>query len=130
MTDSFGASEENLYGIESIAADPSNPDLLYLAAGKYDKESLRSWGQWKNGDPEPCDVLKSADRGKTWRRVESFPVKGQAPLGLVFAVFDPNSGHRGKSTPKIFIGVYGEGVYANKDGGPLMHEKSVKFNIT
>jgi hypothetical protein len=68
LTESFSVAEENLYGIESIALDASNPNVVYIAAGKYDKATLERWGTWKPGDPEPNDVLKSTDRGRTWTR--------------------------------------------------------------
>ncbi|WP_438434293.1 S-layer homology domain-containing protein [Gorillibacterium sp. sgz500922] len=48
-------SQVNLYGVDSIAIDPNNPDLLYAALGKYDYYS-------------PSDIYKSADRGETWTR--------------------------------------------------------------
>lgn len=48
-------SEVNLYGVDSMAIDPSNPDILYAALGKYD--------YWS-----PSDIYKSADRGETWTR--------------------------------------------------------------
>ncbi|MCL6458050.1 MAG: fibronectin type III domain-containing protein, partial [Gorillibacterium sp.] len=48
-------AEKNLYGIDSIAIDPSDPDVVYAAAGKYD--------YWT-----PSDILKSTDRGETWVR--------------------------------------------------------------
>ncbi|WP_240472938.1 fibronectin type III domain-containing protein [Paenibacillus sanguinis] len=46
-------SESNLYGGESIALDPQNPEVLYAALGKQD--------YWT-----PSDIFKSTDRGETW----------------------------------------------------------------
>lgn len=40
-------------GIESLAADPSDPNVVYLAAGMYSRE--------------PSAILRSTDRGATWR---------------------------------------------------------------
>src|SRR5205085_11479291 len=40
-------------GIESLAADPTDPDKVYLAAGMYSSE--------------PAAILRSVDRGATWR---------------------------------------------------------------
>lgn len=48
-------SQINLYGGDSIAIDPSNPDILYAALGKYD--------YWT-----PSDIFKSTDRGESWTR--------------------------------------------------------------
>ncbi|WP_058301821.1 fibronectin type III domain-containing protein [Gorillibacterium timonense] len=50
-------AEKNLYGVDSIAIDPSDPDVVYASAGKYD--------YWT-----PSDILKSTDRGETWTRTE------------------------------------------------------------
>lgn len=54
VTDMFGPDEADLYGIESIALDPNNPDLVYMAAGMYRAHK--------------GDVLKSTDRGRSWTR--------------------------------------------------------------
>jgi xyloglucan-specific exo-beta-1,4-glucanase len=40
-------------GIESLAADPSDPDKVYLAAGMYSREAAA--------------ILRSGDRGATWQ---------------------------------------------------------------
>jgi photosystem II stability/assembly factor-like uncharacterized protein len=53
LTERFNASQKNLYGGESIAIDPQNPDVIYHAAGMYEI--------WGTGD-----VFKSSDRGRTW----------------------------------------------------------------
>ena len=45
---------QNSYlGVESIAPDPKEANVVYLAAGMY-------YGQ-------PAAIMRSADRGKTWR---------------------------------------------------------------
>jgi photosystem II stability/assembly factor-like uncharacterized protein len=72
LTNFLGVDEWNLYGIESIATDPSNSDIVYMACGKYDKKSLlnrkySAWS-WNETEPEPCDVLVSENKGKTWQR--------------------------------------------------------------
>jgi hypothetical protein len=54
LTDWIPLSQSNLFGVESIAIDPSDPDIVYLAAGKAKLES-------------PHDVLKSTDRGQTFQ---------------------------------------------------------------
>lgn len=48
-------SQINLYGVDSIAIDPNDPEVLYAALGKYD--------YWT-----PSDIYKSSDRGETWIR--------------------------------------------------------------
>ena len=55
ITDGFSLDEYNLYGIDGIALDPGNPDVVYIAAGLDIGKS-------------PSDVLKSTDRGQTWVR--------------------------------------------------------------
>lgn len=68
LLDCFGLEDMNLYGVDGIAADPSNPDVLYLAAGKYAKNELHKYYPVVHNEAGPGDVLKSADRGKTWIR--------------------------------------------------------------
>ena len=52
--------EDSYYGIESIAPDPKDANVVYLAAGMY------GW--------QPAAILRSADRGGTWR-VTKVPFK-------------------------------------------------------
>lgn len=159
-------AEKNLYGIDSIAIDPSNPDIVYAAAGKYD--------YWT-----PSDILKSTDRGETWvrtnlkngtsdvkmksngdqrdageriavdpnnsnivyfasrfdglwksttaaspgswTRVSSFPVTGNAPSGLTFVTFAPNSSGGGST---LYVGAWGGGMYKSLDGGNVWTQMS------
>lgn len=55
MHDNFAQS--SYFGTESIAPDPIDPDVVYIAAGMY-----RS---------DPAAILRSSDKGRTWR---AFPV--------------------------------------------------------
>ena len=140
LTDWIDKDHWSDMGIESIAIDPADPDRVYLAVGTYvtnwsptNGAILRSddrgntWKRtdlpFKNGGNEPgrsmgerlmvdparqqrdllrlrnAGLWKSADRGETWSRVESFPAvatgesastPGQwgRPLGIVFVLFD------------------------------------------
>lgn len=55
LLDHFGDEDSNLYGVDGIALDQQNPNVVYIAAGKY-------------GNVGPSDILKSTDRGETWIR--------------------------------------------------------------
>jgi xyloglucan-specific exo-beta-1,4-glucanase len=55
MTDFI--SEPNYFGGESIAPDPVDANVVYMAAGMY--------------SPDPAAMMRSHDKGKTW---EVFPV--------------------------------------------------------
>ncbi|MEU8971587.1 1,4-beta-glucanase [Streptomyces monashensis] len=59
LTDQLGWDDWNLLGVEALAVDPAHPDRLFLALGTY----AQSWAG--NGA-----VLRSADRGATWRRTD------------------------------------------------------------
>ncbi|WP_405762725.1 1,4-beta-glucanase [Streptomyces sp. NBC_01420] len=59
LTDHIGWDDWNLLGIEAMAVDPSHPDRLYLACGTY----AQSWAS-------PGAVLRSDDRGATWKRAD------------------------------------------------------------
>ncbi|MEU3525603.1 1,4-beta-glucanase [Streptomyces sp. NPDC038707] len=65
LTDHLGWDDWNLLGVEALAVDPAHPDRLYLALGTY----AQPWAG--NGA-----LLRSEDRGRTWRR-SGLPV----PLG-------------------------------------------------
>jgi photosystem II stability/assembly factor-like uncharacterized protein len=63
----FGATESRFHGIESIALDPNNDQLVYMATGMYTFEG--------NGR-----LYMSRDRGNTWTHAElPFPLGGNNP---------------------------------------------------
>lgn len=55
-----GMADGNMFGIESVAADPRDSDIVYLAAGTYRRE--------------PAAILRSGDRGRSWT-VASVPFR-------------------------------------------------------
>jgi xyloglucan-specific exo-beta-1,4-glucanase len=57
--------ERDRHSIESIALDPSNPDVVYAATGAY------------TGDADGA-VLKSRDRGKTWTNTNLKTLEGKS----------------------------------------------------
>ncbi|WP_405670632.1 WD40/YVTN/BNR-like repeat-containing protein [Streptomyces sp. NBC_01530] len=59
LTDHVGWDDWNLLGVEAMAVDPAHPNRLYLALGTY----AQSWAG--NGA-----VLRSEDRGATWKRAD------------------------------------------------------------
>ncbi|OXS32834.1 sialidase family protein [Streptomyces sp. XY006] len=59
LVDHIGWDDWNLLGVEAMAVDPAHPDRLYLALGTY----AQPWAG--NGA-----VLRSEDRGATWRRTD------------------------------------------------------------
>lgn len=150
-------------GVESLAPDPVDPNVVYAAVGMSRREPaaiLRStdrgasWrvtpvdfrmggnedgrglGERLAVDPNAPDILyfgsrhdglqRSTDAGRSWRRVDSFPVRGPglapdspARAGLAFVVFDPR-GTPGRPSPTIWVGVAeaeGRGLYRSQDAG-------------
>ncbi|MFF5979986.1 1,4-beta-glucanase [Streptomyces olindensis] len=59
LVDHIGWDDWNLLGVEAMAVDPAHPNRLYLALGTY----AQSWAG--NGA-----VLRSEDRGATWKRAD------------------------------------------------------------
>ncbi|EMF56266.1 MULTISPECIES: RICIN domain-containing protein [Streptomyces] len=59
LTDWVGEKDWNLLGIDSLATDPSDPKRLYLGAGTY-----------TNGWAGNGAILRSTDRGRTFKRSE------------------------------------------------------------
>jgi len=97
--------EWNLTGVDSIATDPVDPDRVYLLAGTYTND----WTDMNGA------VLRSRDRGRTWRRTDlPFKVGGNMPgrnLGERLAI-DPND-HR-----ILYLGARsGNGLWRSTDGG-------------
>jgi xyloglucan-specific exo-beta-1,4-glucanase len=59
-------AQASYFGIESIAADPVDPNVVYVAAGMYARE--------------PAAILRSEDRGRTWQIFPtSFHMGGNEP---------------------------------------------------
>jgi hypothetical protein len=87
-------------GIESIAADPANPEVVYLAAGM---------GRW--GD---ASIWRSDDRGASWTVFEvPFKMGGNEPgrgLGERLAI-DPNH------SSTLLFGSRHDGLQRSDDGG-------------
>ncbi|MFH8975276.1 WD40/YVTN/BNR-like repeat-containing protein [Streptomyces sp. NPDC017890] len=59
LLDHLGWDDWNLLGVEAMAVDPAHPNRVYLACGTYSQ----AWSA--NGA-----VLRSDDRGDTWRRTD------------------------------------------------------------
>jgi hypothetical protein len=97
----FGATESRFHGIESIALDPNNDQLVYMATGMYTFEG--------NGR-----LYISSDRGATWSHVDlPFPLGGNNPgraMGERLMV-DPNK----PST--LFFGSRTAGLWTSVDSG-------------
>ncbi|WP_277592381.1 sialidase family protein, partial [Roseateles saccharophilus] len=97
----FGGGEARFHGIESIALDPNNDQLVYMAAGMYTFEG--------NGR-----LYLSSDRGDHWTHVDvPFALGGNNPgraLGERLAV-DPN-----KPTT-LFFGSRQAGLWKSADSG-------------
>lgn len=53
----FDADPGHQYGIEDLALDPSNPNIVYLCSGKYATQGIKG------------DFLKSTDKGNTWTKL-------------------------------------------------------------
>jgi len=160
-----GITEGNYLGIESIAPDPVDANIVYAAAGTYhwDKSAIlrsrdrganwkivpvdfrmggnepgRGLGERLSVDPNDTAILyfgsrhdglqRSADAGKTWAKVASFPLPGLGlptgtqPInaGIAFVVFDPASGVSRTPTRTIFAGVADAGaqhLFRSDDAG-------------
>lgn len=103
ITDMYGSADWNMLGIESIALDPQDPDIIYVAAGTY-----------TNGWANNSSILRSHDRGNTWDRVvvtNSFLFGGNEDgrsMGERMVV-DPNKGSI------LFLGTRRAGLWKSLD---------------
>ena len=120
----FGGNENGRGNGERMSVDPNDGKVLYLGT--------RLAGLWK-----------STDQAATWSKVESFPDVTEATpppvapapqpqpgrgfpnrpsrgAGIVFTLFDPSSGTRGKPSSTIYAGVSLMGrdnLFRSVDGG-------------
>ncbi|GGC02527.1 carbohydrate-binding protein [Novosphingobium endophyticum] len=95
-----GNAVSSYMGVESIAADPHDPDVVYLATGI--------------SSDQPAAIWRSADRGAHWRVVPvPFAMGGNEPgrgLGERLAI-DPNR------TSTLFFGSRHDGLWRSDDSG-------------
>jgi hypothetical protein len=101
ITDSIGHADGNLTGVESIAADPVDPNRVYVAAGQYVTAG--------NGF-----ILASTDMGQTFTR---YPIP--APMGG--NVDGRSMGERLAVDPNLpsvlYFGSRNAGLYRSTDSG-------------
>jgi photosystem II stability/assembly factor-like uncharacterized protein len=103
LTDHFGLAQSNYYGGEALALDPNNPNIVYIAAGKY---TTRSAGLGT--------IFKSTNQGKTWTKLNiDLPMGGNEThrwAGERLAVNPFNSN-------VIFFGSRLNGLWKSADAG-------------
>lgn len=104
LLESLPFSEWNLYGVDSIAVDPSDAtgNTVYIATGKYTAGWAKPLGV----------VMKSVDRGATWARtsVPSGGSNGDQGCGERLAV-DPHNGRHVVYASRM------SGLYSSMDAG-------------
>ncbi len=104
-------AESSYFGTESIAPDPIDPNIVYLAAGMYRND--------------PSAILRSRDKGKTWQIFPvSFRMGGNEDgrgLGERLAV-DPNDNHI------LYFGSRHDGLMHSTDSGATW-KKSATFPL-
>jgi hypothetical protein len=102
MAVKMGGNEDGRSNGERLAVDPNAPEILYFGSRR-------------------AGLFVSTDRGKSFAKVEHFPVKDDPKgLGIPFVVFDAKSGERGKPTPVFYVGVStaeAPHLYRTKDAG-------------
>ncbi|KAH6955854.1 hypothetical protein BKA56DRAFT_681308 [Ilyonectria sp. MPI-CAGE-AT-0026] len=106
ITDGIASSSNwHNWGIDAIALDPQNSNIIYAAVGMY----TNSW------DPNNGSIMKSTDKGATWTFTSlSFKVGGNMPgrgTGERLAV-DP------KNSNIVYFGARsGNGLWKSTNGG-------------
>lgn len=98
----------NLYGVESLAIDPSNPKKVYIAAGTY----TNNWGG--NGA-----ILRSGDQGRTWKRTDLPFKNGGNEDGRSIGerlVVDPGD------SSIIYFGTRHNGLWKSTDSGATWNQ--------
>ncbi|WP_329415203.1 cellulose binding domain-containing protein [Streptomyces sp. NBC_00704] len=105
LLDSVGWTDWGHTGVVSLASDSADPNKVYAAVGTY----TNSW------DPGNGAVLRSADRGASWRKTDlPFKLGGNMPgrgMGERLAV-DPNK------NSVLYLGApSGKGLWRSTDSG-------------
>lgn len=115
LTDWIGEANSNLFGIESVATDPVNPDRLYLAAGTY----TSPWAG--NGA-----ILRSTDQGNSFTTIPlPFKLGGNEDgrsMGERLAI-DPNEDNI------LYLGTRHNGLWRSTDYGSTWRQVT-SFPVT
>jgi len=104
LTDRFPLKQSNYYGGEALALDPNNPDIVYVAAGKFTAD----W--W----PHKGTIFKSTDKGETWRKLSiDLKMGGNEDLRWVGERLVVNP----LNSNIIFFGSRSDGLWKSLDAG-------------
>lgn len=100
-----GQPQNSYMGVESIAPDPVDPNVVYLAAGMY-------FG-------EPAAIMRSADRGASWQVTPvPFSIGGNEDgrgLGERLAIVPDRRA-------RLFFGSRHDGLWGSEDSGRTWHK--------
>jgi hypothetical protein len=103
LSDGFTKAQTGYFDTESIALDPSDPNVVFAAVGNGKS----------NGDTQSA-LIKSVDRGANWRvlktDIDIFGNNDWRTGGERMAV-DPNS------SAVVYFGSRGQGLFRSSDGG-------------
>lgn len=115
LTDWLSESQSNLYGIESLATDPVDPDRLYLAAGTY----VSSWAS-------DGAILRSTNEGASFTVIPlPFKLGGNEDgrsMGERLAI-DPDD------DSILYLGTRQNGLWRSTDFGSTWHQVA-SFPVT
>lgn len=98
------AQNQSFTGVNAVAVDPNNTNVVYAACGLYSKRKLKSW----SSPITPNDVLKSKDGGKTWERTNlniDFEANGDARSAGESIAVDPNN------SDIVYVGGHFDGLW-------------------
>ncbi len=109
LTENFPLAQSNYYGGEALALDPNNPNLVYIAAGKFTAD----WWPYRG------TIFKSTDQGNTWNKLNiDLKMGGNEDLRWVgerLAVNPTNSNI-------LFFGSRQDGLWKSSDAGTTWNE--------
>lgn len=112
LTDHFPLKQSNYYGGEALALDPNNPNIIYIAAGKFTADWWTQQGT----------IFKSTDQGKTWTKLNiDLKMGGNEDLRWVgerLAINPLNSNN-------LFFGSRKDGLWKSLDAGTTWSKVTV-----
>ncbi|HEY3372054.1 MAG TPA: hypothetical protein VGK10_14455, partial [Prolixibacteraceae bacterium] len=113
LCDGFGVEDQSFYGIDGIAIDPQNTNVVYMAAGNY------TWAS--------SDVIKSTDRGRSWIKTglnKKFEANGgKRAMGECLAVDPVNSS-------VVYCGTALEGLWRSPDAAASWQKVTAITTLT
>lgn len=98
LTDHWHHDESDLHGVDALAVDPNDVEVVYIGVGRH---------------RTPSGLFKSTDRGRTWTKIGDFVFDGNGTIRWADEAIAVDPGN----AAVLYVGTRHEGLNRSTDGG-------------